>query len=188
MGMRRVTFEESIEKVFAIFGKNTPPDRVLDLIFNRIEHLPDDFMSFVVRHFEDQLDLPKNMGFYILRQIWPDYLQAHPELKAKNQYCSCPRCANGLPGWRHVWEPIYTQGRHTYVVRVVRCPCGNAPNPNNEHIPSDEELLALGWQIHMPFCIWLPGLPRNWRSIIPLGEIEDVRPDPNEPDIEDVFF
>lgn len=146
-------FTDGIEEIYAIFGKKVPEDRILNLVFKRIENLPDAFMDFAVRHFEDQENLPRNLGRYLFRELWPQYLELHPELRSKSEDVYCPHCdmACGIPGRRRVWRLEHLPWGDEYEPVLVRCACGNGPNLTNEPIYSDFELESMGFILKNPY-------------------------------------
>lgn len=148
-------FLDMLEKIYATFGKRLPQSAVIDRIYDRVGQLPDSFMDFALKHFEDQDDLPKNMGGFLLNNLWPECLANHPELRARNEKQCCPLCDNGNPGWRRVWRPVKTAwGKEAFLPEHVRCSCGGYPNPNQEKVYSDWELEDMGYRLTCPHPEW----------------------------------
>lgn len=145
-------FLDMLEKIYATFGKRLPQSAVIDRIYDRVGQLPDSFMDFALKYFEDQDDLPKNMGGFLINNLWPEYLANHPELRARHEVKCCPLCDIDLPGWRRVYEPEITGwGRKVYKPVHVRCTCGGYPNPNQERVYQDFELEQMGYKIDCPY-------------------------------------
>lgn len=148
--MDRNIFRNGLNEIYSFFGRKMPDDRICESIFRRVKSLPDDFMNFVITHFTVQETLPRNMGYYLLRVLWPEYLNKNPDLQAHENKC-CPLCIPELPGWRRVWGTEKTGwGDIVHVPLEVRCTCGNARNPRNEPIFSEYELLAKGLFLENP--------------------------------------
>lgn len=146
-------FSAGLEEIFAIFNKKTPEERVVEIVYKRVKDLPPEFMAFAIRHFEDQNSLPRNMGMYLARELWPQYLERYPELQSKNEDVYCPHCdmACGIPGLRRVWRLQHLPWGDEYEPVLVRCACGNGPNPTNEPIYSDFELERMGFILKNPY-------------------------------------
>lgn len=162
MGMSYDRFFDGIEEIFAAFGKKMPEDRVVQAIYKRVRSLPDGFMDFAVRHFEDEEQLPKNMGHYLLRDLWPEYLSRNPDLKS-HEYARCEKCDPNLPGWRKVYAQETTGWGESFLTPViVRCACGNAPNPNHERVYSDCELEDAGLAFSLPYDPGFEVFKKKW--------------------------
>lgn len=151
MAMNYDKFIDGIEGIYAIFGKNRPDDRIIQAIFKRIKDLPDSFIAFAVKHFEDQEQLSKNMGRYLFRDLWPEYLERNPELKKMDVAC-CHKCCSDLPGWRKIYKQETTGwGEKVWKPVIVRCACGNALNPRHEPVYSDFELENMGYKLKLEY-------------------------------------
>lgn len=151
MTMNYDKFIDGIEDIFATFGKKRPEDRVVEAIYKRIKDLPDSFMDFAVKHFDDMEKLPQNIGRHLFRELWPEYLERNPEMK-KSEYACCPNCDPDLPGWRKVYEQETTGwGEQVWKPIIVRCACGNAPNPRHEQIHTDFELESMGYKLRLEY-------------------------------------
>lgn len=141
--MTETLFLEKIEAIYGIFGRKRPEMSVCAAIFKSISTLPDAFMDFCITHFQDREDMPKNMGMYLLRTLWPEYLERNPNLKSRHEIVCCYKCAPELPGFRKVYDS-------SGCCHVIRCTCGNAPNPQHERVFTDQELLAWGYVFKQP--------------------------------------
>lgn len=173
--MNKDVFISSIENIYAIFGRKKPEPRHIEIAFRQVKDLPDNFMNYAVRRFEDEENLPKNIGRYLLRDLWPEYLENHPEIKSNIQFLCCPKCIPDIPGYRKAWEPITFHGESTYIAHILRCPCGNAPNPRHDPVLSDDQLLSMGWLLENPFLDMQIDIPEKWRKYI--GLKEEIRPE-----------
>lgn len=150
--MNRIYFNDCISEIFASQGRQAPGKPIQDAIFKRVESMPDIFMGFAVAYFQETTELPKNMGRYLLRDLWPKFLTKHPELKGHSEIKCCPLCDTGSPGWRRVWEPEVTGwGQKVYKPVHVRCTCGGYPNPNQERVYHDFELEQMGYRLDCPY-------------------------------------
>lgn len=136
-------FLAGIEDIYAIFGKKRPSEQTIKMIYKRIVTCPENFIDFTINYFEDQDALPPNMGRFLIRELWPNFLDKHPELRAREYTHSCPKCVPDIPGYRKVWDPHGMS-------HIVRCSCGNAPNPDGDQILEDEDWLAMGWYFEDP--------------------------------------
>lgn len=158
-------FSDGIEEIYAIFNKKMPEDRAKEVVYRRIKDLPPQFMDFAIRHFEDQETLPRNMGYYLKRVLWPEFLDKNPDMKSKTDYSCCPQCLPELPGWRRVWGAEMTGwGELVYLPLEVRCACGNARNPRNEPIMTDDELIAKGFFLENPYGHKKQDAPESWKK------------------------
>lgn len=166
--MNYETFESGIAAIYATFSRKAPAQNILKAIYKRIEHLPPDFMDYALRHIEDLEEMPKNIGQYLIRNLWPEYLERHPELKSRWDKSCCPLCDPNIPGWRKVYQPEVTGwGEETYKPVLVRCTCGTAPNPNQEKVYQDYELEQLGFKLECLFHWSKDNLPECLRSLQP---------------------
>lgn len=166
-------FETGMEEIFATFGKKKPETYILKAIYKRVESLPPEFMSYCVGYFEEQKELPKNFGLCLVHDVWPQFLAKHPEMKASNAYGRCNNCLPQIPGFREVYEPFMLDGELRYTPRIFRCPCGNAPNPNNDPAPTDAELLSHGWLLKMPFSHTKEETLARWGKVFISEKKED---------------
>lgn len=145
-------FFDALGRIYATFGKKVPQTEVIERIYDRVCKLPEGFLEYTVQYFEDQDDLPKNMGKFLLRVLWPDYLIKHPELKSTQEISACPVCDPGKPGWRRVYMPERTGwGQSVYRPVHVRCTCGSYPNPDQDKIYTDWELEDMGYLLECPY-------------------------------------
>lgn len=157
-------FYDGIEDIFAAFGKKTPEDKTIQAIYKRIQTLPDAFMDYAVKHFEDQEQLPKNMGRYLFRELWPEYLERNPEMKRSEVDC-CPNCISDIPGWRKVYKQETTGwGEQVWKPIIARCACGNAPNPGHEPVYTDFELENMGYKLKLEFTPEQKEMHETWRA------------------------
>lgn len=149
--MQIETFQDGLDEIYSIFGKKAPEERIASTIYKRIRNFPDKFMKYAIEHFENQEKLPSNLIYYLKQILWPEFLERNPELKSNINYSICPQCNPDLPGWRRVWMAELTGWDEIVYVPVdVRCSCGNARNPRNEPIFTDNELLANGFYLENP--------------------------------------
>lgn len=158
-------FLEKLREIYGTFGKNMAPNHVQDAIFRRVRDLPDAFMDFALRKLENEVSLPANLGRHLRLELWPDYLDENPQLRAATVPAGCPRCASGNPGIRNYWEADGTP--HT-----CRCICNTDPRTAGQWTPTDAELLSLGFYLRNP----LPTakyLPPHLRKVI--GHVEPAR-------------
>lgn len=166
-------FMDGIEEVYAIFGKKVPDTKIVESIYKRIKKLPERFMDYAVKHFEDEENLPRNIGRYLLRELLPEFLNKNPDLKSCEIEC-CPKCDPSVPGWRKVYEHEKTGwGDMIWKPILVRCACRNAPNPRNEPVYTNSELEDKGYSLTIPFHFEPEDLPEAWRRVI--GKEEETR-------------
>lgn len=167
-------FASGIEEIYAIFGKKSPEDKVNEIIYRRVMNLPPEFMTFAVRHFEEQETLPRNMGFYLTKILWPEYLERNPHLKSYEEKQLCPNCLEEMPGFRRVYAKEETAQGVVWVPMEVRCQCGIAPNPRNDPIYSDWDLEKMGLKLKCPYPD-VQFMAAKWRKVI--GHNEEQRPE-----------
>lgn len=168
-------FYQGLEDIYNTFGKKMPEANVVERIFSRVKDLPDRFMQYAVKHFEDQEKLPQNMGMYLFRNLWPDFLDSNPNMKSTLDVASCPKCDPNIPGYRKIYEQEKTGwGETVWKPVLVRCACGNAPNPRNEPVYTDSELEAKGYALKCPFHWDRSNMPECLRSA--LNASDEVRP------------
>lgn len=169
-------FLNGIDDIYAIFGKKIPEDRVILKAYERIKDTPNAFMDYIVKHFENQESLPKNMGYYLNQILWPEFLNKHPEYKQMQKWECCSLCEKGMPGLRRVWkEEITLTGKKILNTYIIPCICGNKPNNTNEPILNDSQLIELGYILECPYHYDEKDLPPAWRKTI--GVEFDIRPE-----------
>lgn len=162
--MNKDVFISGIENIYAIFGRKKPEPRHIEIIYKRVKDLPPAFMDFVVNHFENQDNLPKNMGAYLYHELWPLYLERNPELKS-HEVARCNNCIPDIPGWRKVYKTdVDENGRTTWESKIIRCSCGSAPNPRNEKIFTDMELLNMGYKFKIEYTAEEEIYFQEWRN------------------------
>lgn len=151
--MKETVCMDGLKEIYAAHGKRLPDEGIRNAIFKRIQNLPPEFMSFAIAQLEDAPSLPTNLGYHLLRELWPDYRFQHPEITSVHDKVCCPLCISGYPGWRLVYKPETTaQGVETYEPVQVRCTCGNISNPAFRDWPvySDRELEQQGYFLKYP--------------------------------------
>ena len=168
--MDKMYFSNCLSKVFSAHGKTFPAMQVAAAIFARVGSLPDDFMSWAVGRLEDYDKLPPNLGRELRRELWPDYLEKHPELKAAEQRRRCNTCSPDMAGFFRVWD----QDGKSY---CLKCACND--RPDLAHIPSWTPRMALdaGMTLSDPATDGRSAprsLPPSMRAA--LGRSEEPRP------------
>lgn len=149
--MNKDVFISGIENIYDFFGRKKPEPRHIEIIFRQIKDLPDSFMDFAVKHLEMSESLPRNMGRYFFRELWPEYLERNPEMKKSENSC-CLNCDPDLPGWRKIYKQETTGwGEKVWKPVIVRCTCGNALNPRHEPVYSDFELENMGYKLKLEY-------------------------------------
>lgn len=151
--MNEAVFTQSLRDIYAAHGKRMPEGAVKDAIYKRVHELPEGFMAYAVSRLEDVTSLPTNLGYHLLRELWPEYRAQHPEIRSVQDRACCPLCITGFPGWRRVYRhEITAQGLETYEPVQVRCTCGNISNPAFRDWPiySDRELEQQGYFLKYP--------------------------------------
>lgn len=167
--MDKNIFLNGLNEIYTFFNRKTPEYRVTENLYKRIDNLPDDFMQFAIDHFANRDSLPKNMGYYLKCELWPEYLDKNPDLKSTINYSSCPNCLPELPGWRRAWvSEITGWGEMVYKPVTIRCACCNYPNPKNEPVLTDEELIAKGYYLENPDKDKFSSMSGEWRKCIGL--------------------
>lgn len=102
--MDKMHFSNCIARVFAAHGKTFPSTQIAAAIFARVDSLPDGFMPWAAGKLEDFDKLPTNLGRSLRRELWPEYLEKHPELKAKENRGRCNNCSPDLEGFFWAWD------------------------------------------------------------------------------------
>lgn len=104
--MKKLRYEDGMDEIYAAFGKKSPDRRVLDIIFRRVESLPDEFMDFAVERLADEEKLPQNLGRFMRFELWPAFLDKNPQLRAtREELAPCPRCWPSSPQRKRFWSP-----------------------------------------------------------------------------------
>lgn len=104
--MQYETFLDGYREILATFGKtSTPAPILIDAVFKRVRALPDAFMAYAVKRIQDMEKLPANFGAFLRNELWPDYLDANPQMRARGQEFSCHRCKQGSPGLKAFYSP-----------------------------------------------------------------------------------
>ena len=119
--MNEFHFGNKLREICGAFGKPYPAKHVCDAIFRRVDSLPDGFMDYALERLENQPDIPKNMGFHLRHVLWPEYLEKHPGLKAKEQQRRCNNCSPDLDGFFWAWD---ADGKRY----CLKCACNARPD------------------------------------------------------------
>lgn len=155
--MERTRFDRVMNEVFAAFQKQQPRQAVLDVIFEKVADLPDDFIDWAAAKLKDEEKLPLNLGRE-LKRLWPAFKAETTPVEQYDPYANeqagdpnCPDCRGR--GWHYVWptDPkLYKPGCAEY---AVPCLC-NTTVDSWEHPPrkaSLADLKATGrWTMRRP--------------------------------------
>lgn len=141
--MNKAYFLERFRDICGVFGRNMFPEHVQNAVYRQIEALPDAFMDYALSELEREEKLPSNLGRFLKLELWPKYLDNNPQLRAHEVQTGCHRCRDGVPGLRNYWEPDGTA--HT-----CRCICNTDPRTAKFWTPTDDELIARGYLLHLP--------------------------------------
>lgn len=118
--MDKMHFSNCMAKVFAAHGKTFPRKEIADAIFFRVDGLPDEFMSWAAAQLEDFDKLPANLGRSLRRELWPEYLDKHPELRVHERQQRCNNCSPDLDGFFWAWNLDGTR-------YCLKCACNARP-------------------------------------------------------------
>ena len=110
--MQEQTFRDAIEVIYSTFGRSSPSGAIAGAIRDRVRHIPDEAVPWIVAKICDEATIPQNVGRAIVRE-WDAWQLAHPQRVVKNQ---CPAGCDG--GVRHYWLP--KDGRWMHF--VFMCP------------------------------------------------------------------
>ena len=162
--MTEMVFTQEFGTIYAAFSKNPPTKTMRDTLFKRIEHLPDGFMIYARQQLQELESLPQNLGRYILRHLWPDYLDAHPELRSRRQEYSCSLCNQDTPGFRRVYSADFRE------CTLRKCPCNHDPRRASAIAWTDDLIHERGLRTARDFLEWskgeMPHLPEKFRDAI----------------------
>ena len=137
--MNESYFYEKLRMIYGTFGKAFPAEHIRDAIFRRVEDLPDAFMDFALKRLENQESLPANLGMHLRQLLWPDYLEKHPRLKAKDK--ACPDCDPALPGLFWAWDAKGFRYRQ-------KCACNHDPGFGHIQGLTRRQVEARGGFVH----------------------------------------
>jgi hypothetical protein len=88
--MNNETFLGWMKNLYGTFGKPAPQLHVVTAAYQRVEGLPDRFFDFALERLQDREMLPQNLGRELRVVLWPEFLEAHPELRS--HVADCPEC------------------------------------------------------------------------------------------------
>lgn len=147
--MNIMVFQEGLERIYATFARKFPEnDRIPEAIYRRVARLPDAFMDFAVARIEDMEKLPANLGRYLFRDLWPEYLDANPELRERRyEQQGCPNCKHDNPGRRLVYEPDGT----SHLAACTCCTDRRAIDLLGQ--PTDAQIWDMGWTLTNPLAV-----------------------------------
>jgi hypothetical protein len=121
--MKKQTFLDGIDEIYAHFGKAMPSERILKAAFDSVCELPDAFMAYAVGALCDYEKFPANPGRELRLVLWGEYLGKNPELAARREEIpGCKNCRNSPAG------PGYYFATDNDGYRVLlRCVCNDSP-------------------------------------------------------------
>ena len=141
--MDRVSFDETMNGVFAAFQKPAPRQAVLDEAYKPVADLPDEFILWAAGKLKEEEKLPLNLGRE-LKRLWPAFKAETTPVEQYNPYANeqagdpnCPDCKG--TGWHYVYPVNCRPGTAPY---AVPCLC-NTVVDGWEHPPRKASLADL---------------------------------------------
>lgn len=117
--MERQTFIKGLKKLCAYYERSIPQRETIDMWLAKVQHLPDECASWITDQITDSSERwPSNLPGAMLK-LWPQWLNAHPELRSSYSENGCTDCDS--IGWLHVRD----KDGH---VCAFRCRCGKLQN------------------------------------------------------------
>lgn len=113
--MDRPYFFNELRDIYAIHGKNLTDGAVVSAIFRAVENFPNGFMDFAKDKIGDYTSLPSNLGRELRQELWPVFLEKHPQCKTQAQ-SRCHECAPDLAGWFWAYGPDMQR-------KMFKCAC-----------------------------------------------------------------
>ena len=163
--MNKEVFAEWIRDMYATFGKAAPSQAIMAAVFRRIDSMPTGFLEYAQDRLQDRDTLPQNLGRELRNVLWPEYLQAHPEIRGRETVYGCNNCAESpLPGL--LWFDD-AEG-HTY---CGPCVCNTAPSMEHFVHWSLQDIAAQGYVLHKFVDGEEPVTPR--KAMPPIGPVID---------------
>ena len=118
--MERAKFDRVMNEIFAAFQKSQPRQAVLDVIYDKVADLPDDFIDWAADKIRDEEKLPVNLGRE-LKRLWPAFkaetmpaCQPDPYANEASGDPNCPDCKGA--GWHYVYPIGCRPGTAPYAV------------------------------------------------------------------------
>lgn len=131
------TFYSMMRNMYAVFNRPVPPDSspFIMSVWERVQHIPDEAVPYIVAQVADEERMPQNMGRAILR-AWESWQANNPFRVAHDR---CEVC--GDEGFFWCWKRD-GKGRHRHFLSP--CPaCRRAEYP----LPSARELAERGFVV-----------------------------------------
>jgi len=153
-----------------------PLNSAHDLWFKKTENIPDEAAFYIRdRIYEELESFPKNLP-KIMWAFYHEWIEAHPEKRAKLNYFNCPDCNEGL---------IFCRKKNSddkyirYVFKCSRCKQDHTPG---YPMDSKKGLIEKGYEFEIPFAApvkrSLADIKKSVGREIPAPNDYDMRPSP----------
>ena len=167
--MDRQSFTYWLQRIYAAFGK-TPNAAAMSAVFRRVDGLPDGFFEYAAERLEDRETLPGNLGRELRHVLWPEYLEKHPERRARP--AACRECDAATPGFFIAWD---ARGKSA----LFKCACNQDRRYADRQPWTHKQALEAGYSLTLPGVEDAPekscSLPSPARKA--LSHAEQPRPD-----------
>ncbi len=136
---------------YSAFGHHKPEEAIIDATVAAVPDDGDDgFVRFATNMLADLEDLPPNLGRYLARVLYPQYVATLIATYGGSQ-CGHPECSEcGGSGWHEAWRSGAAPGT---APTAIPCICNLivdawSSKPPRKHRRSD--LLQAGWKFEAP--------------------------------------
>lgn len=132
------TFYGMMKNIYAVFNRPVPPDSspFIMSVWERVHHIPDEAVPYIVTQVADEDRMPQNMGKAILR-AWESWQANNPSRMVHDR---CEVC--GDEGFFWCWKREEKTGKYQHFLSP--CPaCHKADYP----LPSVRELTERGFVV-----------------------------------------
>lgn len=139
--MVRTELDAMLFRLGAFYERKVKPlDRTLDLWFEKIKFVPSEAIPWIEKRIQDECEgWPKSITLTI-KNLYLQWLDAHPEKKAQERKLNCDECEEGLI---HVRKICHRGQHYNFVFRCGKC---RQSNLNGIEFARIGELLANGYE------------------------------------------
>ena len=147
----KATLRKIIFNAYSAFGHHKPDEAIVDVALAAVPDDGDDGFALFVADMLATLDrLPQNLGQYLARVLYPQYVATLIAAYGVSQ-CGLPECSEcGGSGWHDVWHPGAAPGT---APTALPCICNLIVDAWSSEPPQKHrriDLLRAGWTFEAP--------------------------------------
>lgn len=121
--MNKQIFKDAMAEISAVFGGYEKKANVLDVWFDRVQHIPDEAVSYITERLCDMENMPRNMVL-AWKHAWADWKAANPSRMVRPD---CHACRNS--GVMHGWARQESDAWMTFGIPCPACQHDDSREP-----------------------------------------------------------